>query len=146
MSAPDGGVDMSAPYPPLKSEKKPAAKRGRKPKASKPEPKVKKPAAPDPEPKKETMEPGMGQMFSNSETLSETAAEKLRLTVERIERLEEEKKEVAEQIKEVFGEAKALGYDTKALRAVIKMRKQDKTERQEFEAILDVYLDVMGEL
>ena len=81
-----------------------------------------------------------------SDNLSETARDKLRLTVERIERLEEEKKEVAEQIKEVYGEAKALGYDTKALRSVIKLRKQDRQERQEQEAILEVYLDALGEL
>jgi uncharacterized protein (UPF0335 family) len=81
-----------------------------------------------------------------SDNLSETARDKLRLTIERIERLEEEKKEVAEQIKEVYGEAKALGYDTKALRRVIQLRKQDRQERQEQEAILEVYLDAIGEL
>ncbi|MEL7033423.1 MAG: DUF2312 domain-containing protein [Pseudomonadota bacterium] len=81
-----------------------------------------------------------------NDNLSETARDKLRLTVERIERLEEEKKEVAEQIKEVYGEAKALGYDTKALRTVVKLRKQDRQERQEQEAILEVYLDALGEL
>ena len=81
-----------------------------------------------------------------SDALTETAREKLRLTVERIERLEEEKKEVAEQIKEVYGEAKALGYDTKALRQVVKLRKTDRQDRQEFEAILEVYLDALGEL
>lgn len=78
--------------------------------------------------------------------LTEAAREKLRLTVERIERLEEEKKEIAEQIKEVYGEAKALGYDTKALRTVIKLRKQDRDERAEQEAILEVYMDALGEL
>ena len=81
-----------------------------------------------------------------SDNLSETARDKLRLTVERIERLEEEKKEIAEQIKEGYGEAKALGYDTKALRTVVKLRKQDRQERQEQEAILEVYLDALGEL
>jgi uncharacterized protein (UPF0335 family) len=81
-----------------------------------------------------------------SDNLSETARDKLRLTVERIERLEDEKKEIAEQIKEVYGEAKALGYDTKALRTVVKLRKQDRQERQEQEAILEVYLDALGEL
>ena len=81
-----------------------------------------------------------------SDNLSETARDKLRLTVERIERLEEEKREIAEQIKEVYGEAKALGYDTKALRTVVKLRKQDRQERQEQEAILEVYLDARGEL
>lgn len=79
-------------------------------------------------------------------TLTETAREKLRQTVARIERLEEEKKEVAEQIKEVYGEAKALGYDTKALRQVVRMRKQDRREREEQEAILDVYLLALGEI
>mgnify|MGYP000274176208 CR=1 FL=1 len=83
---------------------------------------------------------------SMSDNLSEAARDKLRLTVERIERLEEEKKEVAEQIKEVYGEAKSLGYDTKALRSVIKLRKQDRETRQEQEAILEVYLDALGEL
>lgn len=78
--------------------------------------------------------------------MTEIARDKLRTTVERIERLEEEKKEIAEQVKEVYGEAKALGYDTKALRAVVKLRKQDRTERQEQEAILEVYLDALGEL
>jgi uncharacterized protein (UPF0335 family) len=81
-----------------------------------------------------------------NDNLTEAAREKLRLTVERIERLEEEKKEVAEQIKEVYGEAKALGYDTKALRTVIKLRKQDRDERAEQEAILEVYMDALGEL
>jgi len=81
-----------------------------------------------------------------SDNLTEAAREKLRLTVERIERLEEEKKEIAEQIKEVYGEAKAMGYDTKALRTVVKLRKQDRTERQEQEAILEVYMDALGEL
>lgn len=81
-----------------------------------------------------------------NDNLTEAAREKLRLTVERIERLEEEKKEISEQIKEVYGEAKALGYDTKALRTVIKLRKQDRDERAEQEAILEVYMDALGEL
>jgi uncharacterized protein (UPF0335 family) len=78
--------------------------------------------------------------------LTEAAREKLRLTVAQIERLEEEKKEVAEQIKEVYGEAKSLGYDTKALRSVIRMRKIDRQQREEQEAILDVYLMALGEI
>lgn len=81
-----------------------------------------------------------------TDSLTEAAQEKLRLTVARIERLEEEKKEVAEQIKEVYGEAKAMGYDTKVLRAAIRLRKQDRQERQEQEAILELYLDALGEL
>lgn len=94
--------------------------------------------------KTDSMRPAMTEQMSDN--LSETARDKLRLTVERIERLEEEKKEIAEQIKEVYGEAKALGYDTKALRTVVKLRKQDRQERQEQEAILEVYLDALGEL
>ncbi|MGC6500079.1 MAG: DUF2312 domain-containing protein [Henriciella sp.] len=80
------------------------------------------------------------------QTLTETAREKLRQTVARIERLEEEKREVAEQIKEVYSEAKAMGYDTKALRTCIRLRKQDRQEREEQEAILDVYLLALGEI
>lgn len=79
-------------------------------------------------------------------TLTETAREKLRQTVARIERLEDEKKEVAEQIKDVYAEAKAMGYDTKALRAVVRIKKQDKQDRQEQEAMLELYLDAIGEL
>lgn len=80
------------------------------------------------------------------DNLSETARDKLRLTIERIENLEEEKREIAEQIKDVYGEAKALGYDTKALRRVVTLRKMDRDERNEQDAILEVYLDALGEL
>ncbi|MBA4339904.1 MAG: DUF2312 domain-containing protein [Hyphomonas sp.] len=77
--------------------------------------------------------------------MDETTREKLRQTVAKIERLEEEKKEVAEQIKEVYGEAKAIGFDTKALRAVIRLRKIEKAERDEQEMILETYLIALGE-
>jgi len=78
--------------------------------------------------------------------LTEASKDKLRQTIERIERLEEEKKEVAEQIKEVYGEAKAFGFDTKALRAVIRLRKVDRAEREEQEMVLDTYLAALGEI
>jgi uncharacterized protein (UPF0335 family) len=78
--------------------------------------------------------------------LTDAAREKLRLTVERIERLEEEKKEVADQIKDVFAEAKAMGYDVKILRQVIKLRKQDRDERQEQESLLETYMIALGEM
>jgi len=78
--------------------------------------------------------------------LTETAREKLRQTVARIERLEEEKAEISNQIKEIYSEAKAFGYDTKALRKLISIRKMDRTEREEQEAILDVYLLALGEI
>lgn len=76
--------------------------------------------------------------------LTEAAKEKLRLTIERIETLDEEKQEVADQIKDVFAEAKAMGYDVRALRAVIKLRKQDRQEREEREAVLETYLIALG--
>jgi uncharacterized protein (UPF0335 family) len=72
------------------------------------------------------------------------AADQLRSIIERIERLEEEKKEVAEQIKEVFLEAKSNGFDTKTLRKVISLRKKALEERQEEEAMLDLYLHALG--
>jgi len=78
--------------------------------------------------------------------LTEAAREKLRQTVAKIETLEEEKKEVATQIKDVYAEAKSMGYDTKALRAVIRFRKSDRQEREEQEAILDTYLLALGEI
>jgi uncharacterized protein (UPF0335 family) len=77
--------------------------------------------------------------------IDETTREKLRQTVAKIERLEEEKKEVAEQIKEVYGEAKAIGFDTKALRSVIRLRKIERAEREEQEMILETYLIALGE-
>lgn len=79
-------------------------------------------------------------------SLTESAREKLRQTVARIERLEEEKAEIASQIKEVYGEAKAFGYDTKALRSLVAIRKQDRAQREEQEAVLDVYMLALGEV
>lgn len=70
----------------------------------------------------------------------------LKSLVERIERLEEEKKAIAGDIKEVYAEAKANGFDTKILRKVISLRKKDANEREEEEAMLDVYLNALGML
>lgn len=80
------------------------------------------------------------------ETVSTTAvaAGQLRAIVERIERLEEEKKEVAEQIKEVYAEAKGNGFDTKTLRKIVTLRKKDTEEREEEEALLDLYMSALG--
>ncbi|MCZ4290443.1 DUF2312 domain-containing protein [Hoeflea alexandrii] len=72
------------------------------------------------------------------------ARDQLRSIVERIERLEEEKKTIADDIKDVYGEAKANGYDTKVLRKVVAIRKQDQNDRLEQEAILDTYLHALG--
>ncbi len=78
--------------------------------------------------------------------LTQAAKDKLRQTVAKIEKLEEEKKEVGGQIKDVYQEAKSMGYDTKALRQVIRLRKIDRQEREEAEAILDTYLLALGEI
>jgi uncharacterized protein (UPF0335 family) len=72
------------------------------------------------------------------------ARDQLRAFVERIERLEEEKKTISDDIKDVYGEAKAMGYDTKVMRKVVAIRKQDQNERLEHEAILDTYLHALG--
>jgi uncharacterized protein (UPF0335 family) len=68
----------------------------------------------------------------------------LRSVIERIERLEEEKREIADAIKEVYAEAKGNGFDTKILRTVISLRKKSSDERSEEEAILDTYLSALG--
>lgn len=67
------------------------------------------------------------------------ASERLRTIIERIEQLEEEKAALAEDIREIFSEAKAAGFDVKILRQVIRLRKLDNSDRQEQEAILDLY-------
>jgi len=74
------------------------------------------------------------------------ARDQLRSIVERIEKLEEEKKAISDDIKEVYGEAKANGFDTKVLREVVRLRKQDMTERQERDAVRDLYLHALGML
>ncbi len=70
--------------------------------------------------------------------------DQLRSFIERIERLEEEKKTISDDIKDVFGEAKSTGFDTKILKKVIAIRKQDRDERMEQEAILHTYLIALG--
>lgn len=72
------------------------------------------------------------------------AGEQLRLFIERVERLEEEKKGINDDIKDVFSEAKATGYDTKGMRAVIKIRKLSRDARMEEEAILETYKAALG--
>ena len=72
------------------------------------------------------------------------AEDALRTIIERIERLEEEKAGIASDIREVFTEARGNGFDVKAIRTIIKMRKQDASEREEAEHILDTYLIALG--
>ena len=72
------------------------------------------------------------------------AAGQLRSLIERIERLEEEKSALAADIREVYAEAKGNGFDTKVMRQVVRMRRLDRAERQEQEAVLDLYLSALG--
>lgn len=72
------------------------------------------------------------------------AADQLRLLIERIERLEEEKKGIADDIKDVYGEAKATGFDTKTMRSIIRLRKMEKHHRDEAEMLLETYLQALG--
>ena len=72
------------------------------------------------------------------------AKDQLRAFIERVERLEEEKKALADDIRDVFAEAKGTGFDVKALRAVLKLRKQDVDERREHETIVETYLHALG--
>lgn len=72
------------------------------------------------------------------------AADELRLLIERIERLEEEKRGVMDDIKEVYSEAKSRGFDAKIMRQIIKLRAMETHERQEWEAVLDTYIAALG--
>ena len=69
---------------------------------------------------------------------------KLKSFVERVEKLEEEKKAIADDIREVYAEAKSEGFDVKALRAVIRIYRQDSQERREHEALVELYRDAIG--
>ena len=79
-----------------------------------------------------------------TETSQTVAAGQLRAFIERVERLEEEKSQIQEDIKEIFAEMKGTGFDTKAVRTIIRLRKKDANERQEEEAILDLYKAALG--
>ncbi len=72
------------------------------------------------------------------------SAEQLRLLIERIERLEEDKKGIADDIKDVYGEAKGTGFDTKTMRTIIRLRAMEKGARQEAEALLETYKAALG--
>lgn len=76
--------------------------------------------------------------------MTETTDDRLRLLIERIERLEEEKKGISDDIKDVYTEAASTGYDKKILRQVIKLRKMRRDERLEMEAVLDAYMAALG--
>jgi uncharacterized protein (UPF0335 family) len=80
------------------------------------------------------------------DVLNGTAQTQLRTIIERIERLEEDKAGVMADLKEVYAEAKGNGFDTKILRKVVRMRKQDKAKLSEEEALIDLYLSAIGGL
>jgi len=82
----------------------------------------------------------------NVDVMSGAAQGRLKSFIERIERLEEDKAAITADLKEVFAEAKGEGFDTKIMRKVVRLRKQDKAKRQEEEAILDLYLSAIGGL
>ena len=88
----------------------------------------------------------MADDSASIETLNGTAQGQLKSLVERIERLEEDKAAVQTDLKEVYAEAKGNGFDTKIIRKVIRLRKQDKAKVQEEDALVDLYLSAIGGL
>lgn len=76
--------------------------------------------------------------------MSDVDGKHLRAFIERIEKLEEEKRAIADDIKDVYAEAKGTGYDPKVMRKIISLRRQDKHKRQEEEEILELYLSALG--
>ncbi|HTN15823.1 MAG TPA: DUF2312 domain-containing protein [Sphingomonadaceae bacterium] len=76
--------------------------------------------------------------------MAETTDDRLRLLIERVERLEEEKKGIADDIRDVYAEAKAVGYDAKIMRQIVRLRKMSPDDRAEMEAILDTYKAALG--
>jgi len=88
----------------------------------------------------------MADDSSNLDTLGATAQTKLKSFIERIERLEEDKAGVMADLKEVYAEAKGNGFDSKIIRKVVRLRKQDKAKRMEEEALVDLYLSAIGGL
>jgi uncharacterized protein (UPF0335 family) len=88
----------------------------------------------------------MADDSSSVDVLNSAAQSQLKSVIERIERLEEDKAAVSSDLKEVYAEAKGNGFDTKILRKVVRLRKQDKAKRLEEEALVDLYLSAIGGL
>ena len=76
--------------------------------------------------------------------MAETTDDRLRLLIERIERLEEEKKGIADDVRDVYAEAKAVGYDVKIMRQIVRLRKMTPDDRAEMEMVLDTYKAALG--
>ncbi len=85
-----------------------------------------------------------GSQVADTVSSDSVAQDQLRAFIERIERMEEEKKAIADDIKEIYAEAKGNGFDTKVLRKIITIRKQDHAERMEQEALLELYMAALG--
>ena len=81
---------------------------------------------------------------ASEEVAHRFAKDQLKAFIERIERLEEEKKTISDDIRDVYAEAKGTGFDVKALRTIIRLRKQDADERKEHESILETYMHALG--
>ncbi|MBC2664365.1 DUF2312 domain-containing protein [Novosphingobium flavum] len=76
--------------------------------------------------------------------MAEAADDRLRLLIERVERLEEEKKGISDDIKDVYGEAKAVGYDTKIMKTIVRLRKMKPDDRREMDLLLETYKTALG--
>ena len=76
--------------------------------------------------------------------MAETTDDRLRLLIERVERLEEEKKGIADDIRDTYAEAKAVGYDAKIMRQIVRLRKMNADDRAEMEMVLDTYKAALG--
>ena len=90
--------------------------------------------------------PASAAAEKNQETAHRFAKDQLKAVIERIERLEEEKKTTSDDIREVYAEAKVNGFDVKALRSIVRLRKLDTDERKEQEAVLETYMHALGML
>lgn len=89
--------------------------------------------------------PGSGKSFAALEAATEAVAtDRLRLLIQRIETLEAEKKHTSDDIKDVYTEAKSAGFDTKAMKQIIRLRKKEKAERDAEEAMIELYKDALG--
>ena len=90
--------------------------------------------------------PASAAAEKNQETAHRFAKDQLKAVIERIERLEEEKKTTSDDIREIYAEAKGNGFDVQALRTIVRLRKLDTDERKEQEAVLETYMHALGML
>jgi uncharacterized protein (UPF0335 family) len=90
-------------------------------------------------------EPSIGHNSEGTESsVTKFSRDQLRSIIERIERLEEERKTIGDDVRDIYAEAKGSGYDVKALRSIVRLRKQDPQERQEAETILETYMHALN--